>query len=492
MQDFIFPINAKVWLGDSNENWFQAIINYDSKSGYIVSIFVLDSNSIDLTYYYNSLYKGEILMQGVTSDGQKITMVSCFNCGRGYTTNMDTMKFGIGSTHIFQFNYTIQGKHYLTFEDIKFDKMDIGFDVLDKWVSSKNSLTRKKEYINHCINESDSSIFPKFQEINLQEWLVNSRFKLSLCEKITLIQKDYEKVSEFKVSLFFRIESVGVGMFDLNTLLETKRLIALFLKFSTSGDSVNLTFMESFVYPELININFCKPEENHKEDDLVDTFSYLIPYDKFIDDIPQFFANFYKMNESEEPLKDVFSRYFESITNHTIPNSIRFINMIQVLESYHRIKRQINGKKISPETFKIIKEKFNYFKAELKNTNGINNESCNDFLDDIELRNEISLKERLASIKNELQLLNIELFTREKYSFTNEKGATIVVNTRNYLTHYSKGKIVLEKHLYKPCSYYLQFIFESLLLTDLGLSNEQITYLWNSGFYNFRRNHNWF
>ena len=165
-----------------------------------------------------------------------------------------------------------------------------------------------------------------------------------------------------------------------------------------------------------------------------------------------------------EQLSTLYSLFFGTTINRSIPREFQFLALIQALESYHR---ESGGDKY------LSKEGYEEIRTAL--TNAIPKSTPADLRDALKSRikygNEYSLRKRL-----ELTLNKVPEALRNIFVQGNEQFIFQVVATRNYLTHRDeslKDNVLDDKGIF-DAAVSLQLLIQYILLTELGIDEKTV------------------
>lgn len=162
--------------------------------------------------------------------------------------------------------------------------------------------------------------------------------------------------------------------------------------------------------------------------------------------------------DAYDTLSPAFNLYFATKTNTKKYLEEQFLGLIQGLETYHR--------RSSHETL-MVQDKFDVLVTEIKSHCP---QEYLEWLDGcLKYGNEISLKTRLRRVMKPFQ----EKLGNSK---NREKLLQQIVDTRNYLTHYSvtlKDKTAQGEELWRLCEK-LEALFQLHFLKLIGFSDEEI------------------
>ena len=200
---------------------------------------------------------------------------------------------------------------------------------------------------------------------------------------------------------------------------------------------------------------------------MIDEYKTLIPPNMFFTfkDISQSFEKYIKLwFIRAEILSPVFDLYFSNIYTPKMYEEIRFLNVAQAIESYHRRmettkKFDIDPKEHEERLIKIIC----FAPIEYKDW----------LLAKLKYSNEVSLSQRLKEMLTHHEKI-AEIFIGNKKE--QKKFIRSVVDTRNFLTHFDKKSeakgvkgfglsILIEK---------IKIIIKTCLLEEIGMNNSEI------------------
>jgi hypothetical protein len=180
-----------------------------------------------------------------------------------------------------------------------------------------------------------------------------------------------------------------------------------------------------------------------------------------IDELRNIFENWF---EKKEALKTAVSLFLGSIRNDFRSFQVRFLTLMQALETYHRSTRE--GQYLESSGYDSV---FASMVGAIPS--GIPNDLRASLISRLRYGNEYSLRKRIIRLMEELGEDCRKLITNDYRGFTSK-----VVDTRNYLTHYSdelKDGMLDGVDLLTACLR-LQLLIHVFLLLELGFSEEKI------------------
>jgi len=223
---------------------------------------------------------------------------------------------------------------------------------------------------------------------------------------------------------------------------------------------------QSSTYPQKITGYLEEPPNStnieiyYKIDTPIDTkfnmVVQLFPYKSIENKFETYLRNWYLRSDILEP---VFQLYFGSIYGRYVYLNLRFLCLVQALESYH--SRTITNEEIKPDEHEkrianILKSVPQEYKEWLE--------------EELRYSNEPRLRKRLKDIMNSFSQIFSTKYKEPKYFLDK------VVKTRNYLTHYDEG-LKKESATGRELNYItekLKTLIELCLLKEMGFSLEEI------------------
>lgn len=383
----------------------------------------------------------------IENDGL-LTLDDCFYLNRNFAFG------GISKSKIFAHKALI-GAAWEKDEKVTFNTLCFEVDCLDEWVG----ITGIK--VERCHSEKTASITynpPKVIDIYLEVGM-----KLEICFAYTLPSKSRLKEAKITQRAYFKLSTTELRdlndftvmafkitsllCFAMDEVISMKNLVAL------SGDIQRRGPGEK-KYPAPIKIFY----QSISHSDKIPNRSFhdmLFTYSTIQENVPQVFNNWINAYESLSP---AFSLYFSNKNGAHKYLDGKFLTLAQGLETYHR--RTSNETLMAVEKFESLvskvldacpEENLDWLKGRL--THG----------------NEINLGKRLKRI--------IEPF-KEKIGTSGERSKLLrkIVDTRNYLTHYSKdleSKAARSRELLIICNK-MEAIFNLHFLTVIGFDEVEI------------------
>jgi len=385
---------------------------------------------------------------GIVQNGKEVTLSNCI--GTKFQVG------GLGNSY-FKVDQAYIGCHFP--EKITFRVVYVNFNLLNDWanltgMSYKRDLKKVIPDIHYKVPEPIRIFQNKEFEVYIE---TIGNFKIN---RFGQKKAEVSEISYFKVK-FLRNE------YDIENIFHINYHLRNLLSLATLEPVVPLDF---FGYSEASEVIISHKKIKKK----VEIFYKPVLSAKFVEEmIPQqMLFNFQEIQvtsqekirkwfENAETLKPVFSLYFAVIHNPPPFTEERFLFLIQALEVYHRRTRegkelpeQVHQKRIQQILDAVPQQHIEWLKGKL------------------EYSNELSLRKRLKEIYEEfLCILNSFM---KKGSFIN-----LVVDTRNYLTHYDEGlneSCPRGKELFY-LSKQLEIILQLCFLKELGFTRDEMELL---------------
>jgi len=389
------------------------------------------------------------IILGVTLDDKikSITLYNCSNDGAKTITRENCELLSL----LFYTDVAFIGAHFQKPEDIKFKILYVDYLYLDEWVNISGFTINPQNLFN-----ADEIVIkykkPDPIQAVIGDYKIILEFKpiyplsLPIARKEACIkQKTYIKIESSKDISLDECRKIINSVKDFLSFVIAESVYPL----TVHGMGANQQVPVEVYYGRFIEIP--KAIKKLFPDNILFTFA----------DISDRFAEILKnWIEKVKILEPAYYLYFGTLYNTKMYLEHQFLNLIQALEAYHRQK--YNGEY---ENYKPI---YNEFKKIVDSSNI--DRSFKDALEErLKYLNEYSLTKRLKELFKKYHIIHD--FIIDKDNFIHK-----VVNTRNYLTHYS-GKpqniAAAEEELYNIIQK-LKIILQICFLKDLGFNDEEI------------------
>jgi len=455
------------WLPDNPEEQICGTLKFSPKEGAILDLI---GSFNDPKKIVGEMQKFPIIL-GTTVDGKEITLTNC-------SETTSTMHIPGIKTSSFYSRLVFKGIHFKKLEDIRFKNIFVHYSHLDDWVGISGF------GISYGSQDNDEVVVKykpqKPIEVRVEDYKISIVIK-NTYPTHTIVQKE----ASIKQTTYIKIEPPEEKSFDeyRNVMLDIKNFLSLGV-----GEPVYLLTIEGKAEKNKQVIEEGKPfyypvvEMFYRVSDILETrevppshmlFTFKDIHDRF----EIFLRNWF---EKTHLLKPTYDLYFGILYNPHLYLESQFLSLTQAIESYHQ--RIYGGEKyLSGEGYEVVYDAL--VEAIPEKTKDSLKERLKEYL---KYGNEFNLRTRIKEILDSYREL-MGLFIKDEGKFVND-----VVETRNYLTHYSK-----DKKEPSPAKNYdelfllihnLRIIVEICLLKEVGFSLEEIKDLFLKNNYMFLRN----
>lgn len=366
----------------------------------------------------HSLTQSFDILFGISDKGEKFTLMDAIN-------NKHSISFPGFQTDTYSVNSFLVGEHLENFNQIEFDYINFYPTYFSKWIE-------KELYSEELFPESDAGKGLKaihFKELNCFNEYVESIDSEVIEIFTTNVDGDYDNSINWKYKGGFKIkpkERKSIDWFR-DTMYKLQSLYTLFIGHPTYMENV-------FIYTETNDskkpnnrISFFTRQSDVKIKDKFHSRNTMISYSQIDNNFGVILNNWF---EKLDILKDAINIYQGDFYIDMYLNT-RFLNSVQTLEIFHR--SLFEGKTMNEEEY----QKFTSELSDLLETK-FPQEYSKLIRGKLEHGNEYSLSKRLRGIINSL---NSESKTYLIGNSDNRgKFVQQLVDTRNYLTHFDKGK----------------------------------------------------
>jgi len=440
------------WLPSNSENKVSGIMKFSPEDGIYLELLgtfetikKLDCDSVD-SY--------EIVL-GFTKNGKLITL------SEANRVNLNLSSLGI-ITKKYRVNLAFLGVHFNHVEEIKFFKLSVNYTYLSTWVYYGNPSFLQEwqqQYFENqdFLKQMRANINSPVMEAKTTKGTISVKTGISRYQSYDSSELSYKKCANITIDA---LREVSINEYYFDYLYP----IQIFLTLATNENNfiVSITVFSHYGCRNDANL---KPEQTP-----IEVISKIVTQDKqekkaldnmlfSLKDIEGEFALYIQkwLNISDE-LKHICNIYFGIKYAEFMYGEQRFLAIVQVLESYHRLKTgneqvsQLNHEERLKEIYDCVPEKYL------------------DWLKDkLNFSHELSLKERIEQLASTyIKLINPLIKNKEAF-------ATKIKNTRNYYTHYNqslKKKIAQGEELFR-LTQILSFLLQSCLLSELGCTPER-------------------
>ena len=438
------------WKLPDIEQEQEGILFIDSEKGIIrLKVFVMSENGWGFAHKLKTVCS---IITGNLIGNNKITLVD--------STVVNRHKYlGRYTEVIVQTKWAFWGVHYLSMDEVKCNKYSVDMDGILNWCSL-------------CKFDTDN--------LNDYKWVKSEKIEVKMKDNLslhfipickggkgtTLIEKD------LRLEQYIEIDFEYVDSICLEDFIEDLKSLEMLITVGAGNIPLrrNLYYYDNRnkMFPGISDI--IKPREIYMGEkqysDGYETHNINMLFGlKDIVSENQFPIS--QWSEIAEKIKPAINLYFSIIKYYDMPIEMKYLNIMQALETYHARFKYNDLKKYKKHVLQLF---------ECENIEDIDEKQRNAYFDATQSDKNITyiiLKSRLVDLMNDDFRASIEpVYTNgtiiELYDFV-EKA----VDTRHYYTHYGKTK---EEKAFKGIDLeyavvVLMHIFEYHLLVELGLRN---------------------
>jgi hypothetical protein len=449
-------LKGTFWLSSNKEEVFEGEIGHDDEFGYYLEIY---SEKINLRLLTSTLInrkndpldKDGYCINGTISSSKDISLI----CVKQFYGNR------------IYFHYLFEGIHINNLTEVESTRYEFTFKDIEKWITRNGFKFDEESQFSFDFKEKKFG----YKEIHPEIFYEKNKIKILLKNNLSSERNFASKALTIKDENYFLIESEEP--IDFKTLIKKKAEIYNFIKLFSGcffkPNSTEFRLKDKNVILKSSDDLLARHDLYEKED--------VLFYSENKDKFKNYFEKFVELFE-KDGIGDIINLYYTTIYTPNISGNNRFLNFCQILESYHTLTHR-NGNKFD----RITKRKLDQAWCEFLD---FQNDEIKKYLTVYFIpNNSISFKNRLLDIAIEFFHIMSHIH-RQRYHFNNNfdiqlrksSGIDLIVNTRNYLTHLNSSKNVISKYETGECSEYLQSIFETLLLKDIGLNEDTLKKMW--------------
>lgn len=398
---------------------------------------------------------------GKSDNGRVITLVNCLveitdHLGDDYNWEYSRYRFA----------FVLMNHHFEREQDIVFELIRVKYAGLENWASTKYYLS--KNYVNYEEEITIEEYFrsrPDTHSIVHSVTVVLDNFSVSVRCKHTRID---DELSSFPFEQDTDIQFVPDRPWGIEETLSRIFQMKIFLSLvmGTSTWPVSVEAFNSAATSKSITVHY-NPRTSFVNQYLMREDYMYFTLEKQRKNVEEclriWFANYKKL----ELVLDLYNRCISNI----LVAEDNFLIYAKAVEVFHRIKHDqpfIDKAKYNEIRKAIVSSLPEYFPDTQKEKR---HRLVQRMDSSLEYANGLSLRGRLKDIRNKYQQ-NSDLLFRDFRSL-----ADIIVDTRNYLTHYDEtGSPKANEGLYALgyMSMRLRYILELCLLTELGFDESDL------------------
>jgi hypothetical protein len=440
-------LKGKWWLPDRDNEKFEGTLTFDHQ--HQRGVLSIISGSIFEIDEIGNKDKHDIIL-GETSEGQKVTLNDCERRASHHHSHAPS-EYSITTKNI------LLGWHFNRPEDIVFSSIYVTYrgDKINSWIKNvyAEALSKSRDSVEARIgDEYVISVTAKRRSSYWSEGEVHKeRHYLEYCIEIeSLKEKHLEEYRRVNSTVFDFLNFVipqEVHIESIHGVLQNMELSKENILPSEQQEEIII------FYASAIKEMFKSPYRKQQ----------LFPHDESQrGSIPELFQKYVqKWFEISEEIRPLFDLYFGVMYNSEMYIEFKFLGLAHALESYHRYCKRYSKEQTPPNwenEIKIIHKFYPYIPTR-----------C---LGKIKECYNPDLRKRVTEVYGEYSDIADIHFNFKHQEFFSRK----VTKTRNYYTHWSKGK---EKDVAYGDDLFLltqdlQFLLELCIMTELGFSKEDI------------------
>ena len=396
-------------------------------------------------------YNPEILV-GISSSGLNITVYKCFETSRNIVIT------GGFPTSTVKGQMVLVGEHFDRPEAMQFSSMVVSYDQLGAWtrISGFEFSLRQDPATNGLAKYELRYSFPDSPEIRIDDFFVKFLPRFQAKPRIDshqLIQTMFVEVRPGKVQ-------------EIGWYLEIFSHLRNFITLGV-GTAVYPVQMQGVVSEggeldgggaQTVEI-YKSVRRTTSENEVVHPAQMLFSLPRIRPHLESALKVWFSKSQVYKP---IYALYFSTLYNEHLYLEGRFLTLTQAVETYHR--RAIGGVYLPENQIEILLSRLGEAidGAEMReDLRGI-------FKGKLQFINEVSLRNRIKELVSLIGPIG------EQYIPKPGRFASLVVNTRNFLTHYNPslaGSVATGEQLY-VLTEQVRFLLEACLLRDIGLPED--------------------
>ncbi|EJV49187.1 hypothetical protein IEK_02897 [Bacillus toyonensis] len=355
-------------------------------------------------------------------------------------------------TQIFHPTFFVVGEHFLSADDLKFDKVELNStnleSILDTTVFTCD-ITKS--------SEGFSFVYP-----DIKEWRISSiNATLKTNHRLTSGFSNTENVTMDYTAL---LELIPDEPQNYNWFMEQLDILLNLFSLFTGREQFlkEISFINEKETPRRFKLFITQNGFNEipvrKSSDIIT----LVDTQDHLESSLDMWFKLYNQYQS------MYKLYFDT-TYHGVYDQWKFLNYTRILEGYHRLK-YTESTYCSPEKYESIKNKIQTFIEESITEEDLS-QLKNNIKNAITYSYEIPFRKRLLELSKQLDepLFNLIFDSKtDLKSFVNK-----VIETRNKMTHpQGEGTTILQGMDLTEANLRLNHLFKILIFTDIGLPTE--------------------
>ena len=451
-----FDVKGEWWLPNSPDKKVIGTLSF--KSGDSIKL-EISGSFLGVDHFRSKRDFNPELILGLTNDGEKFTLFQNMEIHRGSSSR--------GGTGIVKYitNYLFLGGHFASSNEMQFSSCAVNYSYLEEWIGKLPFKTEilwegekfAGEKACYTLTEGFEASIP-YLDATVSVWhgLSNKgddAFRELLWEHTAHLNINPDKPRSF--DWFWKV------------CFELRNLLSLFIGRPVYQKKINLSV-------EIESVNGEQPKREYvylyftqwaqQIEKRIHPMDILVRLTDIDENISSIIDSWFSKTEK---LSAVYELYFGAMYGQRMYNHLHFLTLMQALETYHRHTGE--GAYVTESDYEKV---FSALVSAIPpNTPLPLKESLKGRL---KYGNEYSLRKRVKNLLDELSESCLRLVTDNPESFIKS-----IVDTRNYLTHYTdelKTKALEGTDLYNA-NLRLKILLTTLLLKELGLEEEKIAEL---------------
>lgn len=440
-----FELKGMWWLPNNPDKQISGMLQFAHKGK--ITLDLIGSFREIQSFGSEEFSTPEVIL-GISDNGFICTLVNTFE------TNRQLNFPGIPKSQ-YQARFLILGHHFDSFNDISFTSVKVSYTNLENWLSARPlTLTKPKGDLR-------------------EKWEISFHFPPEFKVYVDSIDADIESTHDLKTKGDLITKSGFTSSAYIKFTPRKAQNLQWYLNIHHDFSNLLTILIGKTVYPKSIKAAKVNVEEDHglltilhSQDSLseqkVDHHDMIIPHSKLCSCITSVFNSWFSNKES---LRSVYDIFFGTKYNPDMFSELHFLSLMQAVESFHRSTK--SGKYLEDDDWKKHKDHL---------ISKIPNELETSFKESLKSRlrygNEYSLRKRIQELINTFDDEIIQKLSFDKKFFTG-----ILVDTRNYFTHYdveARETALSGEELYWAIVK-LEIFIIALLLKQIGFDQTTIS-----------------
>lgn len=445
-----FDLQGLWWLPENPDLHHAGILSFENDKKIILKL--LGSFREIQSLGSGNLFQPEIIL-GVTDNGQLCTLF------KNYETRSQFSSPGFQKSFL-ESNFLFIGKHFTSPDEVNFSSFQVNFTNLENWLC-------KRPFSMELPDKDKNS-----------EWKLTHKWPHEFVVRVDELKSQIESTHEFKTDGDLIRNAIWKSKAYLKITPDNQRHFKWYWDIAYDlcnfltllvGETTYITSIKAFgddieIRPgkkikETIELFFTQKKPNINEG--IHPFEMVMPFPRIAEIISDVMSLWFSKSQN---LRSVYDLFFGTFYNPSMYLQFHFLSLMQAIESFHRVTR--GGKYLNNAEWKPYREKLSsHISTELDSGHRESLKSR------IKYGNEYSLRKRIGELIDSLDKETSSLLSPTENYFTG-----VLVDTRNYLTHYDdelKDKALKNADLYWA-NQRLIILVTMLLLKEIGIQEKLI------------------